>query len=209
MLNKTQPRDLLRAAIAARDERRRRVDAASATLACADDLRSEALCQADLLEVEEAIVSHRADAVRAWAARSDGAKPSMAVPESLIARRRACAEASESAAAAASARKALSDELVAAKAALAEAERSAKMAALPIVLEEAGRVAARLDAAKQEVWQFAARLRGLAELWLPTGADQTPRPVRSRPSTSVTSPPRVASPAPRAAWRLQWAGTAR
>jgi hypothetical protein len=59
MLNKTQRRDLLRAAIAVRDERQRRVDAASATLACTDDLQNEALRQAELLAVEEAIVAHR------------------------------------------------------------------------------------------------------------------------------------------------------
>ena len=70
MLNRTQPRDVLRAAIDEREGRQRRVDAASATLACADDLRREALCQAELAEVEEAIISHRADVMRAAATRT-------------------------------------------------------------------------------------------------------------------------------------------
>jgi hypothetical protein len=85
------------------------------------------------------------EAMRAFAA-SGGEKPSIEVPESLIARRRACAEAGESAAAAASAREALSKELDAAKAALADAERSTREAALAIVLGEAARITARLDA---------------------------------------------------------------
>ena len=42
MLRNTQTRELLRAAIAVRDEQQRRVDAAFATVACADDLRDEA-----------------------------------------------------------------------------------------------------------------------------------------------------------------------
>jgi hypothetical protein len=70
MLDKTKPRARLRAAIAVRDERKRRVDSAAATLACTDDLQSEAVHQAELLKVEEAIVAHRADAMRAWAAGS-------------------------------------------------------------------------------------------------------------------------------------------
>jgi hypothetical protein len=185
MLNRTQPRDVLRAAIDEREGRQRRVDAASATLACADDLRREALCQAELAEVEEAIISHRADAMRAWAASPDREKPSMAVPESLIARRRACAEARESAAAAASARKALSDELDEAKSALADAERSAREAALAIVLGEAERIASQLDAAKRETWDLSNKLRGFGRLWVPTGPEQTPKPVRLPPQVQA------------------------
>jgi hypothetical protein len=133
------------------------------------------------VKVEEAIVLHRADAMRAWSASSGAKKPSMEVPESLIARRQACTEATESGAAAASVRKALSKELDSAKAALADAERSVKEAALTIVLEEAERVATYLDAARREVWRLATQLRGLGEVWLPTGKDQAPRPVRLSP----------------------------
>jgi hypothetical protein len=49
------------------------------------------------------------------------------------------------------------------------------------VLEEAQRIAARLDAAKRVVWRLEAQLRGLGDLWLPTGTDQAPRPVRLSP----------------------------
>jgi hypothetical protein len=62
--------------------------------------------------------------------------------------------------------KALSDELDAAKAALAEAVRAVNEAALPVMSEEAERVATYLDAARREVWHLESQLRGLGELWL-------------------------------------------
>jgi hypothetical protein len=102
----------------------------------------------------------------------------MEVPASLIARRQACADASESAAAAASAREKLSAELDAASAALADAEHSASGAALAIVLAESEGVAARLDAAQREVWRLTSQLRGLEQLFLPTGANRTSKPVQ-------------------------------
>ena len=181
MLNKTRPRDLLRAAIAERAERQRCVEAATDTLARANDLLREAEAKlAEFAGVEEAIISHRADKVKAWAG-SGGKKPGMDVPEDLIARRKARDEASENVSAAHAAYKALSGDLTAAKSALARAERGANEAALSVVVEEAGRIAPRLDAAKREVWQLTYQLRGLSELWLPIGADQTPRPVHLSP----------------------------
>jgi hypothetical protein len=177
-----EPRDLLSAAIDKRDERQRRVDAAVATIACADDLQDEAICQAELVTIQEAINSHRADAMRAFAANPGSKKPSMAIPESLIARRKACEEATQSAAAAASARKALIDELEGAKASLATAERSVNQAALPILLAEAEHVAALLQASKQQTWALANVLRGFTEIWVPTGVDGALRPVPMSPA---------------------------
>jgi hypothetical protein len=121
--------------------------------------------------------------MRAWAAGS-GKKPSKEVPEGLIARRQACVEAGESAAAA-SARERSSNELDAARAGLADAERSASEAALLIVLEEAERVAARLDAAHREVWHLASQLHRLGQLWLPTGTNKSPKPVRLSPQVQA------------------------
>jgi hypothetical protein len=72
----------------------------------------------------------------------------------------------------------MSEDVDAAKAALADAERSASEAALLIVLQEAERVAARLDAAHREVWHLASQLHGLGQLFLPTGANRTPKPVQ-------------------------------
>jgi hypothetical protein len=71
----------------------------------------------------------------------------------------------------------LSDELDAAKAALADAERSAREAALSVMSEEAGRIAERLDAAKREMWALSNKLRGLAQIWLPSGTNQTLKPT--------------------------------
>jgi hypothetical protein len=102
----------------------------------------------------------------------------MDVPDNLIGRRKSRIEASESVSAAKAACKALSDELSATKSDPARAERSANEAALSVVIEEAGRISPRLDAAKREAWQLAYQLRGLSELWLPTGLDQAPRPIR-------------------------------
>lgn len=181
MLNKTRPRDLLRAAIAERDERLRRAEAARTALTRANDLLREAEAQsAEFAEVEEAIIAHRADRVRAWAG-SGGKKPDMDVPESLIARRKSRDEASDRVSAARSACKALSGELNAAKSVLARAERNASEAAISVVVEEAERIAPRLDAAKREAWLLTYQLRGLSELWLPTGLEKTPRPVHLSP----------------------------
>jgi hypothetical protein len=208
MLDKTTPRDLLQAAIAVRDERQRRVDAASAALACTDDLRNEALCQAELVAIEEAIISHRADAMRAWAANSGSEKPTMDLPKSLIARRQAWAEATESAAAAASARKALVAEFDAAKAALMGAERNVREAALTILLAEAERVAVLLDASKKETWALANVLRGFAKIWVPTGADGEPRHVRLSPAVqaalNLQEPQSVPTMRPEATHAATW-----
>jgi hypothetical protein len=119
--------------------------------------------------------------MRAWAANPGSEKLTMALPDRLVARRKACTDAAESAATAASARKALMDELEAAQASLAAAERSVNQAVLPILLAEAERVAAFLEASKQRTWALTNVLRGFTELWVPTGADGTPRPVPVSP----------------------------
>jgi hypothetical protein len=59
---------------------------------------------------------------------------------------------------------------------LANAERSA-YTALAIMFEEAGRVAASLNEAKQKVWDLANQLRGFGRLWMPTGTTQALRPI--------------------------------
>jgi hypothetical protein len=130
-----------------------------------------------LAGAEEAIASHRAETLTGRA-RSGVEKPSVDVPENL---RRARDDASENVTAAKSTCRTLSDELNAAKAALADKECGASDAASSVLYEEAGRIAARLDAAKREVWQLAYQLRGLTQLFLPTGTDPTPRPVRLSP----------------------------
>jgi hypothetical protein len=132
----------------------------------------------------------------------------MALPDRLVARRKACAEAAESAAAAASARKALIDELEGAKASLATAERSVNQAALPILLAEAERVAARLEASKQQTWALANVLRGFTEVWVPTGADGAPRPVPRSPAVlaalNLQEPQCVPSMRPEAKQAAVW-----
>jgi len=175
MLNKTQPRDLLRAAIAERDERQHRVEVAAATLARANDLLREG--EAHLAGAEEAIASHRAETLTGRAS-SGGETPSVDVPENF---RRARDDASENVTAAKSTFRTLSDDLDAARAALTDKECGARDAASSVLFEEAGRIAVRLDAAKREVWQLAYQLRGLTQLFLPSGTDQTPRPVRLSP----------------------------
>jgi hypothetical protein len=106
----------------------------------------------------------------------------MALPDRLVARRKACADAAESAAAAASARKALIADLEAAKRTLADAERAVRQAALPLVLAEAERVAALLDCSKKRTWALANVIRGLTEVWVPTGASGALRPVPMSPA---------------------------
>jgi hypothetical protein len=132
-------------------------------------------------ERSEAVGWLKGRVMRAWAANPGSEKLTMALPDRLVARRKACTDAAESAATAASARKALMDELEAAQASLAAAERSVNQAVLPILLAEAERVAAFLEASKQRTWALTNVLRGFTELWVPTGADGTPRPVPVSP----------------------------
>jgi len=178
MLDKAQPRDPLRAAITEREKCKARVEVATATFARAKDLLREGEARlAEFAAAEEEIISHRADRVRAWAG-SGGKKPSMDVPDNLIACRKSRDEATVNVNAARTACKGLSDDLGAAKSALMDAERSAREAALSVVFEEAERIAERLDAVKREMWQLASALRGLSQIWLPSGTDQTLRPIQ-------------------------------
>jgi hypothetical protein len=188
-LPKTQPREILRAAIAERDEWQRRVEVATATLARATDLLREAESRlAEFSAVDEEIVSHRADKIKDWAG-SGGKKPNATLPENLIARRKARNEASEDVACAQFAAKSLADDLDAAKATLASAACSTRDVTLSVVFEEAEVIAARLAAAKREMWDLASQLRGLAQIWLPNGTDQTLKPIQlpSQVLSSLTS----------------------
>jgi hypothetical protein len=181
MLNKMQPRDHLRAAIAEREKRRQCVEKAAAALDRGNGLLREAEARlVQLSDVEEAIASHHAAKVKAWAG-SGGERPNTDVPKHLIARRKARDETREEVSAAKAACNALSDELATVKATLVEADIGASEATLPVMLEEAERVATYLDAARREVWRLETQIRGLGELWLPTGKDQAPRPVRLSP----------------------------
>jgi hypothetical protein len=54
-------------------------------------------------------------------------------------------------------------------------------AALAILLDEAERVAARLDEAHRQVWYLASQLHGLGQLFLPTGTNKTPKAVPLSP----------------------------
>jgi hypothetical protein len=45
------------------------------------------------------------------------------------------------------------------------------------LLAEVDRVAALLEASKQQTWALVNVLRGFTEVWVPTGADGKPRPV--------------------------------
>jgi hypothetical protein len=56
---------------------------------------------------------------------------------------------------------------------------------MPILLAEAERVAALLDASKKKTWAFANVLRGFSELRLPTGPDGALRPVRLSPAVQA------------------------
>jgi hypothetical protein len=129
----------------------------------------------EFADVDQAITAHHAQQVKAWAG-AGGGKPSGDLPKSLIARRQARDKTIEEIGAAKVACKALSSELDAAKAALMEAECAASEATVPIMLEEAERVATYLVAARREVWRLEAQLNALGETWIP--GREGPRPVR-------------------------------
>jgi hypothetical protein len=181
MVNKMTPRDLLRNAIREREKWRQNVEKATTALDRGNALLRDAETRlTQLLDVDDAIAAHHAEKVKIWAG-TGGQKPSGDIPKNLLARRKARDETREEISAAKVACTALSAELDATKAVLAEAERAANEAAAGVMLEEAERGAAYLDAARREVWRLETQLRSLGELWLPTGQDQAPRPVRLPP----------------------------
>jgi hypothetical protein len=174
----SDPRQALRNAILNREGAERKRKAAETSLQRANDLLRDAEARlAQLSDVDTSIAAHHAEQVKAWAG-TGGEKPSGDLPKNLIARRKARDETREEVEAAKIACTALSEELDGAKASLAEAERAANEATVPVMLQEAERVAGYLDAARREVWRLEHQLRGLGELWLPTGENQAPRPVR-------------------------------
>jgi hypothetical protein len=178
MLNKMQPRDHLRAAIAEREKRRQSVETAEAALGRGNGLLRDAEASlAQLSDVDDAIAAHHAQKVKTWAG-TGGERPNADVPANLVERRKARDETREEVEAAKIACKALSDELDEAKLALAEAERTASEATVPVMSEEAKQISSYLTASRRQVWHLEAQLRALGETWLPTGKDGAPTPVR-------------------------------
>jgi hypothetical protein len=161
VLTQSKPRDVLRAAIAEKEKRRRRVQRAASALARGQALLKDAEASlTQLSDVEEAIAAHHAEKVKAWAG-SGGKKPSIDIPERLIARRKERDSASEEITAARAACKALSDDVNGAEVRLNQAERNVSEAAVSVISEEADQVATYLEAAKREGWRLASQLRGL------------------------------------------------
>jgi hypothetical protein len=182
MLSQPKPREILRNAITERDLRQKRFDAAEVALARAELM----LCEAEqnlstFADVEEQIASHGANIVMASIGTGDKSA-NLSLPETIVARRTARDEAREIVATAKSAHKTLSNEQDAAKAPLAEANSSVCQASQLVMIEDAERIAARLQSAKREVWDLAAQLRGLSELWLPDKTTQSLRPFPLSPS---------------------------
>ena len=177
MLDKMTPRDQLRAAIAEREKRRQNVEKATTAADRGNALLRDAEARlVQLSQVEGDIAAHTAEAVKKWAGGSTGEKPSLEVPKNLVARRKARDETREKVEAAKVACKALSGELDAAKAALSQSECAASEATVPVMQEEAERVATYLVAARREVWRLEAQLRALGETWI--AGREGPRPVR-------------------------------
>jgi hypothetical protein len=181
----TSPRERLRTAIAERELRQRRVEASCAALDRATNLlRENEASVAGFADVENAILSARADTMKTWA-RTGGTKPDMQVPEHLMARRKAREEAAENFDAAKVACERLSSESEAARSSLAASERAAQEAALLVMVAEAERIAARLETVKEEFWQLTFELRGIARFWAPSGL--TIRPIHLPPDVLATA----------------------
>ena len=178
MLSQSQPREILRAAIVARNDCQLRIDAATSALARADDLvRKIEAHLTEYADVDEAIASHSINEVKAWA-NSGGQQPKLDVPPNLMARRKERDAVQERVIAAKAARATLSEEVEVAKSARAEADISVGEAAKAVMFDEATTIAARLQAVKREEWSLADQLRGLAALWLPSTNGHSVKPVQ-------------------------------
>jgi hypothetical protein len=177
MLSQQKSRDILRSAIDERNERQKRVDAAKAAFARAVDLQREAKERLTTLgDVDQAIISHGADVIRSSV--DTGERPAnLRLPKDITARCKARDEAQEKIVSLQAIRQTLSHDLENARSELDAANVSVNQAARSVLEEKAIHIAERLHAVKREEWALAARLRGLAELWLPT-ADRSIRPMR-------------------------------
>jgi hypothetical protein len=204
MLDTTSPRSLLRAAIAERNL------AAEAENNCARAVvRAKSIVDdaenmlAVLAGIDEEIVAHRANEIRAAAA--GGERPTDVLPPHLTAKKGFQIEAEKKLEAARSAHELLSKELVAASGRCHREQENVRLAAGAVMTAEAEHLVEELWRVKQKVWSLSDRLDALGYVRV------NPRQTVSMPAGAVdainiTRPPALALNAkkPLAIQRERW-----
>jgi hypothetical protein len=168
MLTTTEARDLLRAAIAERDEAEAAEIAATKAVVRGKQMLDEAeQTLATLASVESEINAHHAVEIKTWA-MNGGERPSGTLPEHLASKRAFKVEVETKVAAARSVNELLSKELVAASGRLQGREEGVQRSAAGVLIAEANVIAARLCQARRVVWALETKLQSLCGVRLKT-----------------------------------------
>jgi hypothetical protein len=205
MLDSTNPRDALRAAIAERDAAAEAEDSAARAVVRAKSIvdDNEQLL-AILASVDDEITSHRASEIRA------GVRPSDVLPLHLAAKKALKTDTEAKLAAARSAHDGLSKELVAASGRHHNEQANVRRAAGAVLSGGAPALIEDLYQARQTVWALEAKLESLSAVRY-FEADGRSVTIKMPPDTfaaiNETSPPALASNMPKpheralAAWQ--------
>jgi len=176
MLDTTDPRSLLRAAIAGRDEAAEAELKAANALAASKRLLDDAEQTVSVLfaGLDAEIASHRANVIKAWA-ENGGDRPTDALPPLLASKKDFKAEMEARVANERIAYAQLSNEFITASDLRRNAERHVRCAAGVVMTAEAASLVADLWRAKQVVWSLSDKLLALGS-------------VRIDPKTKIAMP---------------------
>jgi hypothetical protein len=210
MLDTTDPRSLLRAAIADRDAAAQaEIDAARAVVRAAQILEEAKLFYSALAGVDDEIVAHRASEIRAWAAAAGGERPSDALPPHLARKQELKVETEAKLSAARSAHEVLRNELVTASGQLQKQQVAVYRAAGVILSSGAPALIEDLRQARRAVWALEDTLRTLGAVrFFETNGQSVliKMPPETFAALSETAPPMLALsvPKPYAAALAAW-----
>jgi hypothetical protein len=195
MLDSSNPRDALRAAIAERDAAAEAEDSAARAAVRAKSIVDDAEQMLALLAgVDDEITDHRASEIRA------GERPSDALPPHLAAKKALKTDSEAKLSAARSAHEVLSKELVAASGRHHNEQANVRRAAGAVLSAEAPPLIEELHRARRTVWALEAKLESLSAVRY-SEADGRSVLIRMPPDTfaaiNETSPPALAGNVPK------------
>src|ERR1700722_9933214 len=153
MLATTGPRELLRVAIAERDQAViAEIEATKAAVRAKQILDDAEAQLAALAGVDQEVAAHQGSEIKAWA--NGGERPAGALPAHLISKRSLKVEAEANVAAARSAHGVLQKELLEASGRLQSREVAVERAAGAVLSSEAEPIIEQLLQARRAVWAF-------------------------------------------------------
>lgn len=200
MLATTDVRELLRVAIAERDQAAEVEANAARAVVRAKQLLSDAeRSLAALAGVDEEINAHHAGAIRAWAI-DGGERPAGDLPPHLVSKKAMKSDAEAKVTAARQAHQLLNAELVTAAGHLREQESAVRRAAGAVLSAEAEPIIEQLRQARQLVWLLEDKLKSLSAVRV-TNADGRAgliqMPAATFAALNETAPPMLAANVPK------------